>query len=107
MAHTAANTTDKNPIIIEVFNADITISATPITVKMITFHSAAAGDVFALQDGLVITSNVVATLAQNVNGGSVSQYFGEEGHTFEKLYFDTSEVQSGLSAGDRATIYLV
>jgi hypothetical protein len=107
MAHTAANTTKKNPIIIEVFNADIVISATPITVKAISFQSAAAGDVFALQDGILVTSEVVFTIAQNVNGGSVSQYFGEKGYTFPCLYFDASEVQSGLSAGDRATIYLV
>lgn len=107
MAHTAANSTNKNAIIIEVFNADVVISATPITVKAISFQSAAAGDVFALQDGTIVTSQVVVTLAQNINGGSVFQYFGEKGHTFDSLYFDASEVQSGLSAGDRAIIYLV
>jgi len=106
MAHTAANSTNKNPIIIEVFDADIEISRSPITVKAILFQSAAAGDVFALQDGIIITSQVVVTLAQNISGGSVYQYFGPDGHTFDKLYFDTSEVQSGLSAGDRVIIYL-
>ena len=107
MAHTAANSTATNPIIIEIFDADITISATPITVKAITFHSAAAADVFALQDGLLITSHVMVGLAQTVNGGSMILDFGPNGFTFPSLYFDTSEVNSGLSANDRVVIYLV
>ena len=106
MAHTAANSLTTNPIILEIFNADVTISATPITVKAITFHSAAAADVFALQDGLLITSHVVVGLAQTVNGGSMILDFGENGFTFDKLYFDTSEVNSGLGANDRVCIYL-
>jgi len=114
MAHTAANTYKTNPVIIEVFNADIDLSneimgkaGTPLKIRMIDFHSAAAGDVFALQEDLGTTGTVVVQMAMNVNGGNTSKYFGPLGHTFQKgLVFDTSEVNSGLGAGDRVLIYL-
>ena len=109
MAHTAANSTAKNPITIEVFNADITISDKPITVKAITFVSAAAGDDFALKtvDSNENTGHICIHLAQNINGGMVSVDFGDKGITFPNLFFDASEVNAGLGAGDRVEIYLV
>ena len=107
MAHTAVNTLKGNPITIEVFSAALTISTTPITVKAITFQSAAAGDDFALQtkgpednDG-----QIVVHMAQTVNGGMEVLDF-HDGFTFDSLYFDHDVINAGLGAGDRVQIYL-
>ena len=113
MAHTPANSYKTNPVIIEVFTGDLDLSnlinGTPhssVHVSKVVFHSAAAGDVFALQDKEGTTAKVVFTIGQNVNGGTTTVDFGEKGFIFPELYFDTSEVNSGLGAGDRVTIYL-
>ena len=112
MAWTAANSLTTNLIALEVFNANVTISDTPITVRYITFVSAAAGDDFALQinsaedNGVNTITVVVVHLAQNVSGGMVTLDFGEKGHTFPNLYFDTNSINAGLGAGDRVLIYL-
>jgi len=113
MAHTAANSYKTNPVIIEVFSADLDISNlingkphTPVHIMSISFISAAAGDDFALQDKLGVTGHVVIHLAQNISGGMVEKYYGPNGHIFPELVFDTSEVNAGLGAGDQALIYL-
>lgn len=113
MAWTANNSLKTNPIVIEVFSSNITVSATPITIKTVTFNSAASTDRFMLQTHSateVVTEprpRVAIDISQNVTGGSVSQYFGEGGHTFPNLYFDTDATsQKGLGAGDRVLIYL-
>ncbi len=113
MAHTAANSYS-NPIIIEIFNGDLDISElalgktrAPIHVRLITFYSAAAADVFALQNKLGVTGEVQVCLAQTVNGGMVQVDFGPGGFIFQDgLVFDNDQVQNGLSANDRAVIYL-
>lgn len=113
MAWTAANNLKCNPMQIEVFTANIAVSTTPITVKRVVFNSAAAGDRFFLQtnnaEETVLTRGTPTAaidIAQNINGGSVIQDFGD-GFTFPSLYFDANATsQSGLSAGDRVLIYL-
>ena len=114
MAHTAANSYG-NPIILEVFNADLDISnlafgrsGAPLHIKLITFYSAAAGDVFALQTELGDTAKVEVCVSQNINGGTVYVDFGCDGHIFQQgLVFDADIVNSGLSANDRVCIYLM
>ena len=109
MAHTPLNTLTSDPIVLEIFSANINISTTPITVKAITFVSAAAGDDFALKtvDTEVDTGQIVVHMAQIIAGGMTVLNFGDTGHTFPSLYFDATEINAGLGAGDRVCIYLV
>ena len=113
MAHTAANSYKTNPIIIEVFSADIDLSKevngfphTPLHIMSIDFISATAGEDFALQDKEGTTAKVLIHLAQNISGGMTSKYYGPNGHIFRELFFDSSEVNSGLAAGDQVLIHL-
>ena len=109
MAHTPVNNLNTNPITIEIFNADITVSAGPIRVKVITFQSTAAGDDFALttKSSTEDVGQVVVHMAQTVNGGMEILDFGPNGFKFDSLYFDTSSINAGLGANDRVQIYLV
>lgn len=97
-----ANSTVTNPIVLDTFTADVTISDKPISVKAITFKSAAAGDVFALEDAAGVK---VVVLGQTVNGGSMILAPASP-MRFNSLYFDNDDTNSGLSAGDYILIYL-
>lgn len=115
MARTPANQYKKNPVIIEVFNADINLAEEitgnakgSVTIKLITFVSAAAGDDFVLteppagEDGIVVVH-----LAQNISGGMVTKDFGPDGQIFSNgLFFDADQLNAGLGAADRVCIYL-
>jgi hypothetical protein len=97
-----ANNTATNPIVIDTFSTDVTISAVPIEVKAITFYSAAAGDVFALEDK---NGTKVLVIGQTVNGGSMILSPGSP-LRFNSLYFDADDTNSGLGSGDYVLIYL-
>jgi len=114
MAHTAANNLKTNPITLEVFDADVTVSATPIKVKCITFTSADAKDAFALQTksvGDAATGGTVPVVAvhmtMSIAGGFEALNFGDNGQEFESLYFDADNINAGLGALDRVLIYLI
>lgn len=51
-----ANSTTTNPIVIDTFNADVTISTTPITVSSIVFWSTNADDKLVMEDVKGVTN---------------------------------------------------
>lgn len=97
-----ANSVVTNPIVFDTFNTDVTLSSTPIHVRAITFKSAAAGDVFVLEDR---SGNKVVVLGQNINGGTVTLEFPEGFWFSQGLYFDQDDTNSGLGSGDWVLIY--
>ena len=113
MAWTPANSLLTNPIVLEVFNADVTVSATPVIVKTITVTAATAGDRFYLKTKAASEAASGGTIPRVVvdMGIAVAKEteildFGDGGFEFESLYFDTSDPTHGLAAGDRVLIYL-
>ncbi len=108
MAHTPVNNLSTNPITIEIFTGDITVSAGAITVRTITFVSATAGDDFALttKSATENIGQVVVHMAQTVSGGMMILDFGHDGQRFDSLYFDANSINAGLGAADRVQIYL-
>lgn len=97
-----ANSLTTNPIYIDTFSADVTISATPIKVTKVVFFSAAAGDTFCLEDS---KGNYVEHLIQETNARRVVEDFGKGFWFMNGLYFDADDVNSGLGAGDKVWIY--
>ena len=95
-----ANSVVTNPIVLDTFNADVVISTVPIEVRAITFKSAAAADVFALEDANGVK---VVVLAQTINGGCMIL---PGPLRFNSLYFDNDDTNSGLGSGDYVMIYL-
>lgn len=94
---------DANPIVLFNFTGDITISTGSIKVKTIAFHSATAGDVFALEDKNGVK---VVTMGQKYAAGTTIVNYKGGGMQFDKgLYFDADDTNSGLGAGDYVLIY--
>ena len=96
-----ANSTVRNPIYIDTFNADFTISTSPITVKKIRMKTAADGDIFVLEDK---HGNHVVWLVTEANGDPVEVDF-PAGCTFDGLRFDADDGNSGLGTNDLVWIY--
>jgi hypothetical protein len=94
--------TDK-PIYMDVFDADATVCSTPITVIRIDLYSAAAGDIFVLEDA---DGNHVIQIIQETNG-RITSWVPSKPVRFNKgLYFDFNDVNSGLDNGtDKLWIY--
>ena len=98
-----ANSVARNPIYLDTFSADVTISSNPITVKKIVTFSAAAGDLFYLEDK---SGNQVALIVTKTNVHETTQYFGDNGFKFDGLQMDVSDC-TGYGANDKVWIYLV
>lgn len=96
-----ANSIVRNPMFIDTWDADVTLSTTPIKIKKIRLLSAAAGDLLYLEDK---SGNQVALLIQETNGRVVELDFGN-GQRFNGLQIDVSDC-TGLGSGDKAWIYL-
>jgi hypothetical protein len=112
LAWTAANSLVTNPIVLEVFNANVTVSDSPITVKKVVFLAAGIADRFALQSNQATDATteprprVVIDMQMSTNTGMEVLDFGDSGFTFPNLYFDTDSINNSLAAGDRILIYL-
>ena len=98
-----ANSLVRNPILLDTFSADVTISARDIRVKKIVLKSAADGDICVLED---ISGNQVVWLTQTGNADTVEVDFGDCGFIFPGLVMDVSDC-TGLGANDLLWIYLV
>ena len=98
-----ANSLVRNPILIDTFSADVTISERDIRVKKILLKSAADGDICVLED---ISGNQVVWLTTLGNGDLVEVDFGDAGFNFHGLKIDVSDC-TGLGANDLLWIYLV
>lgn len=101
-----SNQLNRNPIIIDTFNADFQISIHPITVKKVVLYSAAAADKLSLKHGKDDTTLECIRVVQD-SSLQKEVDFKERGHIFpDGLFFDASD-QSGLDNGsDRVLIYL-
>lgn len=102
-----ANVYNNNPIVIDTFDADFTLGGTglSLTVKKIVFNSAADTDVFCLLNGAEAGKPVAIEMRQDAKLTQEID-FGPRGQPFPRgLFFDASEINAGLSAGDRVLIY--
>jgi len=97
-----ANRLKTNPRYIDTWSADVTISDDPVIVKKIRLLSAAAGDLFYLEDR---TGNQVVLVVTETNAHVVDCDFGDKGQSFSGLQIDVSDC-TGLGANDKAWIYL-
>lgn len=94
-----ANSLVTNPIFIDTFSADVTISSTPIRVKAISFWSTAADDKLVLEDVKGVTS-VYIQLATAKDTKILS--FGD-GMIFNGLVLDVSD--GTYTSASRLIIY--
>jgi len=97
-----ANNVVSNPITIDTWTADITISDSPVVVRKILFKSAADGDILVLEDKDGVQ---VAWLVQTGAADTVELDFGDAGFRFDGLQIDVSDC-TGVASGDLAWIYL-
>lgn len=95
-----ANVIDKNPIVLDTFNANAVIKSTQIRIQKIVLIGAAT-DVACLEDA---DGNKIAILKSL--GGMSEIDFGYKGRLFSGLSFDTDDVNSGLGSGDYILVYL-
>lgn len=99
-----SNETSKNPIILDTFSSDFTLrSLKPIRVRKIRMKTAAANDIFVLEDR---SENKVVWLQTEIAGQPVEIDFADDGFIFDGLQFDADDGQSGLGSGDLVWIYL-
>ena len=97
-----ANSLTTNPIMLDTFNADVTIAANNITVKQIVFWSTNADDKLVLEDKLGVT-NVWLQLATAKDTFVLD--FGECGFTFTNgLVMDVSD--GAYNTASRVLLYL-
>ena len=96
-----ANSLVRNPILIDTWSTDVTISSTPICVRKILLLSATAGELLYLED---VAGNQVALLVTKANAQTTELDFGESGFIFDGLQIDVSDC-TGIAAGDLAWIY--
>lgn len=96
-----SNSASSNPIILDTWSSDITISSAPVIVRKIRLFSAAAGDKFYLEDkyGTQVFYMVQATNAR------VTEVNFNDGFRFDGLQVDVSDC-TGLGTSDIAWIYL-
>ena len=97
-----ANDVKQNPITIDTWSADITISTSPVTVKKILFKSAADGDILVLENK---NGDQVAWLVQTGAADTVELDFGDGFKFVDGLQIDVSDC-TGIGSGDLAWIYL-
>ena len=97
-----ANDVASNPITIDTWSADITISESPVTVKKIVFKSAADGDIMVLENK---HGTQVAWLTQTGAADTVELDFGEGFKFTEGLQIDVSDC-TGIGSSDLLWIYL-
>lgn len=100
-----ANLTQTNPIIIDTWSADVELAVkdVPVTIKKIRLFSAAAGDVFVLENAI---GTQTVKLVQETNGRIVEINFGDTGFKFTGgVTIDVSDC-TGLGASDVCWIYL-
>ena len=96
-----ANLLSTNPIFLDTFSSDFTISARPIRVKGITFPGTNADDKLVLEDINGVWS--VRILLPTAKDSKHIDY-GPTGHTFPNLVCDVSD---GAYNTAYALIYLV
>jgi len=97
-----ANNVVSNPIVIDTWSADITISESPVTVRKIVFKSAADGDIMVFENKLGVQ---VAWLVQTGAADTVELDFGDGFKFSEGLQIDVSDC-TGIGSGDLVWIYL-
>lgn len=95
-----ANVVDKNPIVLDTFNANVVIKATQVRIQKIVLIGAAT-DIACLEDA---DGNHIAVLKSL--GATTEIDFGYRGKLFSGLSFDTDDVNSGLGSGDYILVYL-
>jgi hypothetical protein len=95
-----ANVIDKNPIVLDTFNADAVIKSTQIRIQKVVLIGAAT-DVACLEDA---DGNHIAVLKSL--GATTEIDFGRKGKLFSGLSFDTDDINSGLGSGDYILVYL-
>ena len=83
-----ANNLLTNPVFLDTFSSDFTISATPIRVKGITFTGTNADDTLVLED-----KNGVWNVRVRLPTAKDSKHidFGTDGHVFSSLVCDVSD----------------
>lgn len=97
-----ANNTATNPIVIDTWTSDITITAYTCMVKKIVLLSADANDILYLENA---AGDQVCNIVQKHAGGTTEIDFGQKGQVFQGLQIDVSDC-TGLGSGDKVWIYL-
>jgi hypothetical protein len=100
-----ANRTVTNPIFIDTWTSDIVLANkdTPMTIRKIRLFSAAAGDIFALENAV---GDQTLRLVQETNDRMVEVDFHDDGFKFSGgVTIDVSDC-TGLGVGDYVWIYL-
>lgn len=97
------NLLTKNPLYIDTWSSDITISKNPIRVQKIRLKSAVNGDILVLEDS---GGNQVCWLTTEAIGDPVECDFGPHGQVFHGLQIDVSDC-TGLGGTDRAWIFVM
>jgi len=92
-----SNVVDKDPIVLDTFNADVSVKTTQIRIRMIQII-AASGHVACLEDA---DGNHIA-----ISSGSAILDFSKEGKVFSGLVFDYDDINSGMTTGDYIIVYL-
>jgi hypothetical protein len=94
-----ANSLNTNPIVIDTFSGDVTITTEPVQIDTISFTSSSAGDIATLDDK---NGNLVYYQSTSAANGSESLSF--DGLRIQGLTLDVSD---GTYAGTaRLLIYL-
>lgn len=87
-----SNSLSSNPIYIDTFSADVTISSVPISVRKIWFYTGTSPDTLVLEDLSGVISVRATTTANNL---PVEIDFADSGFLFPSLIMDVSDGDYG------------